>query len=85
MSGTLSGKESGSSGNVNGERQRSRSSESSKNPAASTSVTVTGYIYSATIVHNYSATYYNKGLFSSTSTTNFQVVSTTQFAVTQKL
>jgi RHS repeat-associated protein len=82
ISGTTSGTANAA---INIENQTHTNTGSYNNPSASTSITVTGYVYSATVVHTYSINYLNKGIVSSTSTSTFQITSYTQFSLTKKL
>ena len=85
VSGSASGSGASGSVGVSGETQTRNNSGVQNSPSSSTSLSVKGYIYSATIIHNYSVTYLNRGINSSKSTTQFQITSITQFVVTKKL
>ena len=52
---------------------------------SSTSVSITGFIYSANIVHTYSATYINNGIFHSSNTEVYEIVTYSKFTVPRKL
>jgi RHS repeat-associated protein len=85
LSGSAGGSGATGSVGVSGETQASNGSGVQNSPSSSTSVQVTGFIYSAKIVHNYTLTYVNQGVNYSVTTKEFQIITQTQFIVPKKL